>query len=254
MEVHHNPKLEKKNLKGYFLEFLMIFLAVTMGFLAENLRESIRNKEELLLNMESLVSDLKSDVAFFDSTLNRNEYSCRMSDSLFYLLSNELENTNNIYYSARVVTANFGYFYSNSKTFEQMKSSGALRLISKRSRLDSIADYYSSMQWLTNQTELMRMKVDAIHLGNSELFDSRVFQKMIQKIDYGNFQSGDNVVIKRPQDNPPLISTDFIKINKVCLNYHYFYTTMKFYDKTAKQISQKARELIVEIQKEYHFE
>lgn len=253
MEVHHHPKFEKKNLKGYVLEFLMIFLAVTMGFLAENLRESIRNKEEVLLNMESLASDLHSDVAYFDSTLARNEYCCAMTDSLIYLI-NDIKNTNDIYYSARIVTANFGYFYSNSKTFEQMKSSGALRLISKRSLLDSIADYYSSMQWLTNQTELMRMKVDAIHLGNSELFDSRVFHKMVQKIDYGNFQGGDNVVIKRPQENPPLISTDFIKINKVCLNYHYFYTTMKFYDKTAKQISQKARELIVEIQKEYHFE
>jgi hypothetical protein len=38
MEVDH-PHLEKKNFKEYFLEFLMIFLAVTMGFFAENMRE-----------------------------------------------------------------------------------------------------------------------------------------------------------------------------------------------------------------------
>jgi hypothetical protein len=30
MEVHHHPHVEKKNFKEYFLEFLMIFLAVTM--------------------------------------------------------------------------------------------------------------------------------------------------------------------------------------------------------------------------------
>ena len=114
MEVHHHPKLEKKNFKGYFLEFLMIFLAVTMGFLAENLRESLKHKEEILMNMESLASDLYSDVAFFDSQLRRNEYCCNMTDSLIYLL-NDIKNTNDIYYSARVVTANFGYFYSNSK-------------------------------------------------------------------------------------------------------------------------------------------
>ena len=29
MEVHHHPKVEKKNFKEYFLEFIMIFLAVT---------------------------------------------------------------------------------------------------------------------------------------------------------------------------------------------------------------------------------
>ena len=253
MEVHHHPKVEKKNFKGYFLEFLMIFLAVTMGFLAENLRESLKNKEEVILNMESLASDLHSDVAYFDSTLTRNEFCCTMTDSLIFLLSDPTK-TNDIYFSARTVTANFSVFYSNSKTFEQMKSSGALRLIKKRSLLDSIADYYTSMQWLINQTELLRMKIDAIHLGNTELFDSRVFHKMLQKVDYGNYQGANSVVIKRPLDNPPLISTDFIKINKVCMNYHYFYTTMKFYDKTAKQISDKAQELILRIHSEYHLE
>jgi hypothetical protein len=35
MEVHHHPKVEKKNLKEYFQEFLMICLAVRPGFFAE---------------------------------------------------------------------------------------------------------------------------------------------------------------------------------------------------------------------------
>jgi hypothetical protein len=30
MEVHHHPHVEKKNFKEYFLEFIMIFLAVTL--------------------------------------------------------------------------------------------------------------------------------------------------------------------------------------------------------------------------------
>jgi len=41
MEVHHHPQVEKKGFKEYFLEFLMIFLAVTLGFFAENIREKI---------------------------------------------------------------------------------------------------------------------------------------------------------------------------------------------------------------------
>jgi hypothetical protein len=49
MEVHHHPHLDsdshrKKNFKEYFLEFLMIFLAVTLGFFAESLREHINDK------------------------------------------------------------------------------------------------------------------------------------------------------------------------------------------------------------------
>jgi hypothetical protein len=48
MEVHHHPKVENlpagkagKKFKEYFLEFIMIFLAVTMGFFAETIRENI---------------------------------------------------------------------------------------------------------------------------------------------------------------------------------------------------------------------
>ena len=39
MEVHHHPKVEKKNFKEYLLEGLMIFIAVTLGFFAESIRE-----------------------------------------------------------------------------------------------------------------------------------------------------------------------------------------------------------------------
>jgi hypothetical protein len=45
MEVHHHPTVDKKNFKEYFLEFLMIFLAVTMGFFAENIREVLFRKK-----------------------------------------------------------------------------------------------------------------------------------------------------------------------------------------------------------------
>src|SRR5476651_885120 len=44
MEVHHHPEVEKKGLKEYLLEGLMIFVAVFMGFIAENIREGIVEK------------------------------------------------------------------------------------------------------------------------------------------------------------------------------------------------------------------
>jgi len=46
MEVHHHPDLhhKKKNFKEYFLEFLMIFLAVTLGFFSESILEHLGEK------------------------------------------------------------------------------------------------------------------------------------------------------------------------------------------------------------------
>ena len=57
MEVHHHPHVEKKNLKEYFLEFLMIFPAVTMGFFAENIREHFVNKKKERQYIKSFVED-----------------------------------------------------------------------------------------------------------------------------------------------------------------------------------------------------
>src|SRR5450631_4361501 len=67
MEVHHHPDLhhKPKKWKEYFLEFLMIFLAVTLGFIAENIREHIsdRNKEHEFI--VSMIADLKKDTSNF---------------------------------------------------------------------------------------------------------------------------------------------------------------------------------------------
>ena len=61
MEVHHHPNMEKKRFKEYFLEFLMIFLAVTMGFFAESLREHINEKSRAHDFAVTLYADLKAD-------------------------------------------------------------------------------------------------------------------------------------------------------------------------------------------------
>ena len=70
MEVHHHPHVAKKNFKEYFLEFLMIFLAVTMGFIAENLREHFTERSNAREYAHLLVNDLNSDV----KELNRTHY------------------------------------------------------------------------------------------------------------------------------------------------------------------------------------
>jgi len=59
MEVHHHPNVEKKNFKEYFLEFLMIFLAVTMGFFAENIREYHSERRQEREYVQSMINDLK---------------------------------------------------------------------------------------------------------------------------------------------------------------------------------------------------
>src|SRR5260370_42096386 len=82
MEVHHHPKAERKNFKEYFLEFLMIFLAVTMGFFAENIREHFANAETEKRNMEIIVNNLKDDTARIKMAIDFNEAKLKTLDTL----------------------------------------------------------------------------------------------------------------------------------------------------------------------------
>ena len=252
MEVHAHTHTPRKKWTHYFWEFLMLFLAVSLGFYAENLREGILHKKEVKTQMNSLVSDLQSDIVLFDSVIDRNTYGAQMADSLIELLHSDITNTSDIYFAARSVTANLGYYYSNSKSFDQLKSSGLLRYIKPKILLDSIGTYYSSFQWLTNQIELLRLKMDEIHKKNTLLFDSYVFQQMMN-IGMTTF-GGRRTNINHPAVKPVLLSTNFNDINTVALNYHYYSTTTKFYNRTAINLRQRALRLIELINKEYHFD
>src|SRR5574338_168822 len=88
MEVHHHPDLhhKKKNFKEYFLEFLMIFLAVTLGFFAENIREHFADKSKERQFIVSLKEDIVSDTAQLHSLLPVSDTIYEKLDSLYLLM------------------------------------------------------------------------------------------------------------------------------------------------------------------------
>ncbi len=258
MEVHHHAHdpaapHHKKNWKSYFWEFLMLFLAVTLGAYVENTRESMLHKKETKTQLNSMLSDLQSDIILFDSVTDRNRYAAEMSDSLIEMLHSDITNTAEIYFAARSVTANLGYYYANAKSFEQLKTAGLLRYIKNKELLDSIGNYYTSFQWLSNQTDLLRLKMDEIHKGNTKLFDSYVFQQMTTaiKIIANSGLSGKRTIINKPLAKPSLLSADVKDINTVSLNYHYYATTIKFYIRNAIALQNRAKGLIEMIKREY---
>ena len=255
MEVHHHSHTSRKKWTHYFWEFLMLFLAVSLGFYAENTREVILHKKEVKSQLNSMLSDLQSDVTLFDSVTDRNSYGAQMADSLVELLHSDITNTPEIYFAARTVTANLGYYYTNTKSFDQLKSAGLLRYIRNKELLDSIGAYYVSFHWLANQIDLLRLKLDEIHKGNALLFDSHVFQQMISTRIIGSANlGGPRTTLNKPAVNPNLLSADAKDINTVSLNYHYYSSTIKFYIRMGNTLQNRAKKLIEIINKEYGFD
>ena len=246
MEVHHHPHVEKKNFKEYLLEGLMIFLAVTLGFFAENIREYIKDNAEIKSDMQSMLADLQSDVAMYNATIATNQLSDRRIDTLITLLKFDRSNTSEIYFLARWNTANNNIYTPDTKTFDEMKNSGALKLIESREIADSISEYYQSLQFFNSQSNLQRQKVVDVHSVNSGLFDGYIFQHMFSAI-----KSNLDVDITTPENNPSLLTNDYSVINKVMIAYQYLYSVTEINTKAAEMNRQHALRLIDILKKQY---
>ena len=184
MEVHHHPQLhhKPKPWKEYFLEFLMIFLAVTLGFFAENVREhyieNVREKEYA----QSLYDDLKVDTATIQRTYNEKEWIQAKFDTAKTILeTNDLINHNEfIYYIERYLTFN-DIFSTQDVTYQQLKSSSNFRYIKNISLYKSIADYYNLYSryqsvdgtfGVINQNELFQIEAKLFNLKDLTSLDN----------------------------------------------------------------------------------
>jgi len=130
MEVHHHPDLhhKPKKWKEYFLEFLMIFLAVTMGFIAENIREHITEHKNAKILAASLLEDIKSDTASLNSIITFSNKKINSSDSLLILLHTPRDTWNATnFYTNMIPMVTSLPFKSSDGTYTQMKTSGTLR-------------------------------------------------------------------------------------------------------------------------------
>jgi len=149
MEVHHHPDLHHRPKPGkeYFLEFLMIFLAVAMGFLAESLREHISDRSKEREYVVSMLGNLARDTVDLNNVIAANLHKADGLDTLKGVLGEYLDSP----YHYQVLDSVYQYcglyipykyiFESHDGTLVQLRNSGGYRLIQKGEAADSIAAY-----------------------------------------------------------------------------------------------------------------
>ncbi|MDE3184631.1 MAG: hypothetical protein KGM16_14525 [Bacteroidota bacterium] len=144
MEVHHHPQVEKKNFKEYFLEFVMIFLAVTMGFIAENIREHFSDTSKAKEYAQSLYDDFKIDTASIQRTIDEKKWIMSKYDSAKNIIAfNKVtENNEFIYYIERYLADN-DVFTSQDVTYQQLRGSGNFRYFKSIALYKKIANYFN---------------------------------------------------------------------------------------------------------------
>ncbi len=145
MEVHHHAHHDhgKKTWKSYFWEFFMLFLAVFCGFLAELQLEHYIEHQREKKYVYRIYNDLKKDTSFYKNHANYQMGIYRLLDSAVTLLDNgAYKKSPDLFYDILLRARTTRYLEYHNTAFDQMKTSGNLRLIRKENILDSLLDYY----------------------------------------------------------------------------------------------------------------
>ena len=152
MEVHHpHHPTHKKKWSEYFLEFFMLFFAVTLGFFAENVREHQVVVERKNQNLEAMVQDLKRDSVQIEQRMNEYLVGMKVFEELKYtsLQYQRKEITQDSFLNNAINKFNHTSvgisFFINNSAYKNTISSGSLSVINSTEIKHLIAEYYEEL-------------------------------------------------------------------------------------------------------------
>ena len=212
MEVHHHPDLHhnSKKWKEYFLEFLMIFLAVTMGFFAENIRENYVEHKRAREYASLLIEDLATDTVAFNNAARVMNLIITAGDSLGNLLRSDpkLIVGGKLYYYEYLSSTRWNLI-SHDATLQQLKSSGALRYLGDTSLIRKIMNYEESVQVIyLAQNRFEPQKIENWNLVQ-KVFDQSYFNSFDSLSDFAiNLSVNDERAMRFMNNNYLLLSYD----------------------------------------------
>jgi len=253
MEVHHHPQLEHKPKpwKEYFLEFLMIFLAVTMGFFAESLREHISEQKRATEYAATLCSDLKLDTTELKVYIAYYNRAKQNVDSLMQILSApdvKQVSSGKLYWFGLWGGA-YHFFTPHDATLLEMKSSGSLRFFGDKVINRKLAQYDQLCQSVKMQQANDQGIYTEVRKARAKLFEFK-YNDVVNSLS----QITNNKVWRAKYDafmkiNPPLLS-----YNKVLFNEYVEMVRSRFFDRKvalADTLLHHSAELIGLLDKKY---
>ena len=148
---HSNLHPKSKKWKIYFLEFLMIFLAVTMGFIAENIREYFSERKIAHQNLEAYRSDLLQHQELYTENIDVLNRGIPLYDSIVSILYSQNENTELVTLSRLMLEGQKNMIIEiNTPTYDQLINSGSMRFIENIDIKVGIVNYKNQIDHLSN--------------------------------------------------------------------------------------------------------
>jgi len=245
MELHHPHHVTHKKKWGeYVLEFLMLFLAVFLGFVAENIREHKVDMEKQKTYMENVLDDLKADTTIYNAYPVSNQELFNSIDTLIKLIGSagRKQQVTKLAFTARMILPKWKTLDVTNRTYEEMKSSGSLRLITNKLVANDLSQYY--------YTEIALKKYNdaaytwGSYYGNEmgKIFDAGLLLKIMK------------TKKEQPAVQSDLLTEDRATLNELATSAQYLYGAILLVQNIANQRNATAQKLITLIKKEYHLE
>jgi hypothetical protein len=246
MEAQKYPHSEKhkKGWTEYFFEFFMLFLAVFLGSLAENIREHNVENEKEKVYIQNVLEDLKADTAIYNTYAKNNQFLFQSIDTLIQLIKSpdRKQHVGKLAYAARMILPLYKALYITDRTYEQMKSSGDLRLIRDKKVANGISHYYYSVIDLKKYNDAAFVWGSDYGQEIGKVFDAELLLKIIKDQK------------EQPATSTDLLTEDRVTLNELINSAQYLYGAFSLGEKIGNERNIAAQNLIELIKKEYHFE
>ncbi len=201
MEVHHHPDLHHnpKKWKEYFLEFIMIFLAVTMGFIAENIREHFGDNKREREIIRALFNDLKKDTANLNDIIYRYmpEHAAWEDSAEVYVTTLPIIGNEKKIAEAFTNATNWNFYYPPQVALEMLKNSGTFNLIKNEKIKAQIINFNELVNIYLNYSQFTLAAEHAIDTATAGIISRDAMRLLIARVyektnaEYGSITESD---------------------------------------------------------------
>ncbi|HLF51029.1 hypothetical protein [Flavobacterium sp.] len=248
MEVHHHAHHNhgKKNWQTYFWEFLMLFLAVFCGFLAEyQLEHKIEgDREEVYI--KSMIEDLQKDTTNLALVIKEFQFIDKRLDTVLKMYPKLSKGYNDILHRNLRAAGGYPDFIYSDRTMQQLKNSGAMRLIRNKKVTEGIASYDSKVRDLINIDIIgVNVEFESSRRLMRELFDREDLEKDRQVKSIAQMEMGNKNY---------LLSSDKALLGEFNNNIRDLKSVYIMIMEKEMILNNDARQLIALMKKEYQLE
>ncbi len=248
MATDHSKK-ETHPFKEYFLQFLMLFLAVVLGAIGENYREQYTS-EVVERNMEretlqAMANDLNTDMINLDRSIkNKEEKEVLAKKLIENINSKDISNhTKDIYYCARVMTTREA-FSASEGAVTQLQNSGGYSMIKSKKIIEQINKYHYIKEKIYKLNDTEEHILIQYRIAASKIFNASIFSSMLNAKEFKNYK----YYIKPLENN-----VDLFSYNPALINEFAFWVSSANGNQSSNRaqmmlLRDQAKELIASIQ------